>query len=145
MLYMIGAVQISTYPFSVDGVSRSHSADLAKKPVLNGLKPVEFMGEGDDRLHLRGQLLPHKLGGLRELEALREHMTKGASLPVMRGDGVRLGTFVIKRISDNHSELLGDGVGGIVKIRIALEKVPGNGNVSPQIIPSILRLFDFLG
>ena len=145
MLYMIGAIQVDTFPFSVDSVSRSASADIATKPLLNGLKGAEFMGEGDDRLTLRGQLLPAKIGGLNELEALREHMRKGAALPVMRGDGVRLGTFAITNLRDNHNHLLRDGVGALVRYTITLKKVPANPATSQQVIPNLLQLFDLLG
>lgn len=145
MLYMIGAVQLDTFPFSVDGVSRSGSADIAFKPLLNGLKGAEFMGEGDDDLSLRGQLLPAKIGGLSELEALRAQMTQGAALPVMRGDGLRLGTYAITDLRENHSELLRDGVGFIVRVSISMKKVPAGQSAGLQVIPALLQLFDLLG
>jgi phage protein U len=145
MLYMIGAVQIDTFSFSIDGASRSASADIATKSLLNGLKGAEFMGEGDDKLSLRGQLSPAKIGGLAELEALREHMKQGAALPVMRGDGTRLGTFMITGLRENHSHLLRDGVGAVVKVSISLKKVPAERSAGTQLIPALLQLFDILG
>lgn len=145
MLYMIGAIQVDTFPFSVDSVRRSASADIATKPLLNGLKGAEFMGEGDDRLTLRGKLLPAKIGGLTELEAVREHMRRGAALPVMRGDGVRLGTFAITNLRDGHDYLLRDGVGAEIRYTITLKKVPADPAVTQQIIPNLLQLFDLLG
>lgn len=145
MLYMIGAVQVDTFPFAVDGVSRSGSADIATKPLLNGLKGAEFMGEGDDRLHMRGQLLPAKIGGLGELETLRAQMAQGAALPVMRGDGTRLGTFVITNLRETHDHLLRDGVGAVIKVSISLKKVPGERSAGTQVIPALLQLFDILG
>ncbi|MEO0980728.1 MAG: phage tail protein [Pseudomonadota bacterium] len=144
MLYMIGAIQLDTFPFSLDGVRRSASADIATKPLLNGLKGAEFMGEGDDRLTLRGKLLPAKIGGLTELEALREHMRQGAALPVMRGDGERLGTFAIMSLRDSHDHLLRDGIGAEIRYTITLKKVPQNPAISQQILPNLLQLFDLL-
>lgn len=144
MLYMIGAIQVDTFPFSVDSVARTASADIATKPLLNGLKGAEFMGEGDDRLTLRGQLLPGKIGGLTELEALREHMRQGAALPVMRGDGERLGTFAITHLRDHHNHILRDGVGAVVRYSITLKKVPQNQATTQQTIPALLQLFDLL-
>jgi len=145
MLYMIGAVQVDTFPFSVDGVSRSGSADIATKPLLNGLKGAEFMGEGDDRLNMRGQLLPAKIGGLPQLEALRSAMNQGAALPVMRGDGTRLGTYMITNLRENHDHLLRDGIGAVVKVSISLKKVPAERSAGTQVIPALLQLFDILG
>jgi len=145
MLYMIGAVQVDTFPFSVDGVSRSGSADIATKPLLNGLKGAEFMGEGDDKLSLRGQLLPARIGGLAELEALRALMNQGAASPVMRGDGTRLGSYMITGLRENHRHLLRDGVGAVVKVSISLKKVPAERSAGTQVIPALLQLFDVLG
>lgn len=145
MLYMIGAVQVDTFPFSVDGASRSASADIATKPLLNGLKGAEFMGEGDDKLYLRGQLLPAKIGGLGELEALRALMSQGAGSPVMRGDGTRFGTYMITDIRENHKHLLRDGVGAVVQVSISLKKVPAERSAGTQLIPALLQLFDILG
>ncbi|MCX2722625.1 phage tail protein [Roseibium salinum] len=141
---MIGAIEIDTFPFSVDGVTRTASADIATKPLLNGLKGAEFMGEGDDKLYLRGQILPSKIGGLTELEALHEHMRQGAALPVMRGDGRRLGTFAITDIRETHQELLRDGVGYVVRHSITLKKVPPQREAGNQVVSYLLQLFDAL-
>lgn len=145
MLYMIGAVAVDTYPFAFDAVSRSGSADIAFKPLLNGLKGAEFMGEGDDTLSMRGQLLPAKIGGLPQLEALRSHMNQGAALPVMRGDGVRLGTYMLVSLRDNHTDLLRDGIGARVRVSVSLKKVPAHQSTGLQVIPALLQLFDLLG
>ncbi|MEP3049406.1 MAG: phage tail protein [Roseibium sp.] len=145
MLYMIGAIQIDTVPLSIETASRSHGADFATKPVLNGLKDMEFMGEGDDVLTLRGQILPTKIGGTAELESVREHMTKGAALPVMRGEGTRLGSFVITSLKETHRELLRGGVPFILRHSITLKKVPAQSETGRQTIPALLKLFDLLG
>eukprot|EP00903_Cladosiphon_okamuranus_P001614 g1612.t1 len=136
---------VDTFPFSVNSVSRTSSADIATKPLLNGMKGAEFMGEGDDKLTMQGQLLPFKIGGLIELEALREHQKQGTPLPVMRGDGVRLGTFMITSLRERHRELLRSGVGAVVQVSISLKKVPERQSSGPQLIPTLLQLFDILG
>ncbi|MBG6205374.1 phage protein U [Labrenzia sp. EL_126] len=145
MLYMIGAVQIDTFPFSANNVTRRSSADWATKPLLNGLKNAEFMGEGDDYLTLRGHLLPAKIGGLTELEMIRGHMTSGAALPVMRGDGTPLGTFAIMSLQERHSDLLRDGIGAQIRYTIRLKKVPPDRSTMQQVIPSLLQIFNLLG
>jgi len=144
MLYMVGAVQIDTAPFSIDGVDRSHQADIAQKPLLRGLKGAEFMGEGDDVLTLRGQILPTKIGGTAELEAMRDHMVKGAALPVMRGDGTKLGSFMITGIRERHREILRDGTPFVLRHTITLKKVPEDRATGQQTVPALLRLFDLL-
>lgn len=147
MLFMLGALSIDVYPFNADTVMRSDSADIASKPVLSGLKAAEIMGPGDNTITLRGQLLPSKIGGLGEFESLREHKNKGARLPLMRGDGTRLGTYMITRIHENHRQILADGNGGVIRHSVTLKQVPEDraGIGGGQTIPALLELFNFLG
>ncbi len=70
MLYLLGAVALDTVPFSIDEVDRTAVADFAVKPLIGTAPGREFMGEGDDTIVLSGQLLPERIGGLTELEAL---------------------------------------------------------------------------
>nr|WP_210259488.1 phage tail protein [Devosia sp. 1635] len=144
VLYSIGSLTLDTRPFSVDDVARSAAADFATKPLMGSLPGREFMGEGDDKITLSGQLLPFKTGGLTELEVAHGFRRSGQRLPVMRGDGKMFGWFAIESIQENHSDLMRDGVGFVVKHTISLVKVGPEG-ASPNIIGSILSLFGAMG
>jgi len=141
MLYIIGALTMDTMPFNVDKVSRDAGADIVSKPVIGGLKPKEFMGEGDDNITLSGQLLPSKIGGLNELEAAHSMRVSGTRFPLMRGDGARLGWFAITRISEGHKHLMRNGVGFVVKHSITMTKVQSDTGAGQQIISGLLSLF----
>jgi phage protein U len=145
MLYMIGSVQIDTYPFSIDSLSRKTAADIALKPLLNGRKSVEFMGPGDDVLTLSGKILPVVHGGRADLEKVRGHIESGTKLPVMQGNGVRLGMFVIKSLDETHQELLMDGTPFVIRHRMELLKVDEDAAASQAALPDILSLFDGIG
>jgi len=145
MLYTLGAIELDTFPLAPDTMTREASADIAKKPVIEGLKNAEFMGEGDDTITLSGHLFPSKIGGLVELEALHEMRRNGAKAPLLRGDGRRMGTFQITRIRETHKELLRDGVGAVIKFDLVLEKVPSDSGTNRQTISSLLSLFGVLG
>lgn len=140
MLYSIGALTLDTRPFSVETVQRSTSADFADKATMGGIAAREFMGEGEDKLTLSGQLLPFKIGGLTELEMAHSMRRAGQKLPVLRGDGVRLGWYVIDKIGENHEELMRDGVGFFIKYTIDMTKVSADG-ASKSVITTILSLF----
>ncbi|MBP1852108.1 phage tail protein [Rhizobium halophytocola] len=143
MLYSIGALTIDTQPFSVTDVQRSARADFAAKALIGAMPSREFMGEGDDTLTLSGQLLPYRLGGLTELEMAHGLRQSGQRLPVLRGDGKRLGWFVIDSISENHRDIMRDGVGFTVAHEISLVKVSPEG-ASTSVISTILSLFGAL-
>lgn len=144
MLYQIGPISMDTFPFNADKFKRKASADIAKKPVIGTLKPKEFMGEGDEQITLSGQLLPSKIGGLSELDALDNFRTGGASLPVIRGDGVSLGWYIIENVSEDHTELMRDGVGFKVSYSISLTKSQPDGG-AVGIIGAVLDLFELSG
>ncbi len=143
MLYSIGTIQIDTRPFSIDAVERSASADFALKPFLGSLPGREFMGEGEDKLTISGKLLPSKVGGLTELEALHAFRMSGERLPVRRGDG-KFGWYVIEDIRESHSSLGRDGIGFEVAHSVTLAKVSPDG-ASPNIIGALLSIFGAIG
>jgi hypothetical protein len=146
MLYQIGTLSLDTRPFNADEMDRSASADFAVKPLISGLPGREFMGEGDDKITLSGQLLPFKTGGLTELEAAHGFRRSGTRLPVMRGDGKAFGWFVIESIRESHGDLMRDGVGFTVKHMIEMTKVePPGASSAGNIIGTLLSLFGALG
>ncbi|MCG6115116.1 MAG: phage tail protein [Mesorhizobium sp.] len=138
---MMGMLMLDTRPFNADEMSREASADIASKPLMGTLPAKEFMGEGDDRITLSGQLLPFKTGGLTELEIAHSMRRRGSRFPLHRGDGYRLGWFAITSISERHKELSRNGVGHIVTHSITMEKVQPDVGAGQQIIFGLLSLF----
>ncbi|MGY6709692.1 MAG: phage tail protein [Rhizobiaceae bacterium] len=141
MLYMIGTLMLDTRPFNADEMSREAGADIASKPLIGRLPGKEFMGEGDDRITLSGQLLPFKTGGLTGLEIAHSMRRRGARFPLHRGDGYRLGWFAITNISERQSHLARNGVGHVVTYSITMEKVQPDAGAGQQIIFGLLSLF----
>ncbi len=141
MLYHVGPVQMDTRPFNTDKFDRRASADIASKPVIGGLKPKESMGEGDETITFSGQLLPSKIGGLTELEAIDQLRREGEALPVMRGDGKSLGWYKIEQVSESHEHLDREGVGFVVKHRIRLTKCEPDTGAAGAVIGMILSIF----
>ncbi|WP_420415136.1 phage tail protein [Roseibium sp.] len=142
---MIGTLAFDTKPFNVDAVTRKGTADLAEKPVISGLAPSEFMGDGGETLKLSGRLLPTKIGGLSELEIAHQMRRSGARVPVSRGDGFRLGTFAITAIEEKHSHLVKGGVGFVVDYSIDLKKVQDDRDGSSGVVQGLLSLFNSMG
>lgn len=145
MLYMIGTLTLDTRPFSADEMDRTSSADLAQKAVIGGLAPSEFMGEGSEEITLSGRLLPTKIGGLTELEIAHEMRRRGARVPLMRGDGVRLGTYAIVSMEERHRDLTRSGVGFTIRYSVTLRKVPPDTGSGQQVVAGLLSLFAALG
>ncbi len=142
MLYMLGALQLDTFPFNADQVQISSKADIAKKKVIGGISPGEFMGDGGKTLTISGQILPLKIGGLTQLDMADQMRKSGEVFPVMRGDGIRLGNFAIKSMSETHKHLARNGVGHVVTHRLTLQQEPDESQSSPGLVPDLLSIFD---
>ena len=144
MLFNVGPVAFDTEPFNADKFVRTTGADIAKKSTVGGLKPKEHMGEGDEIIKLSGQLLPAKIGGLTELEAIDDLRLSGVPQPVVRGDGKSYGWFLIERGQETHKELMANGVGFIVTYSVTMTKSEPDV-AAPSVVQSIYSLFDVLG
>jgi uncharacterized protein len=141
MLYMIGPITVDAFPFSADAVSIEGTTDYAKKDLLGRLPAREFVGEGDETLTVKGQVLPTKIGGLSEIEALHGLRRNGERVFVMRGDGAVKGWYAIEHITENHEMLAASGVGQVVKHEIKLVMVdPPDGGAGAGIIGDLIGL-----
>lgn len=145
MMYLLGAVMIDFKPFSADAIRRDSSGSLVAKPVMGGRQRKENVGEGEDDLTISGSLLPNRIGGLTQLEVLHSMRRNGARFPVMRGDGTRLGWYAIKAMTEEHTDLMSDGVGFELQYTVVLEQAeerPGDGQ---SVIAGLLSLFSLNG
>lgn len=131
MLYMVGGVMIEVVGFNITETDGSAEAGFAEKAVVGRRPVLEAVGEGPETLSLSGRLFPHKFGGLSEVEALQSQRQAQIAIPVLRGDGVPLGFFVITGLTQKHSKLDREGVGRVVDIEIKLKRsdLPSAGDV----------------
>jgi phage protein U len=141
MLYMIGPVTVDVFPFNADAVGVEGTTDYAKKDLLGRLPAREFVGEGDETLTLKGQVLPSKLGGLSSIEALHGMRRQGERTFVMRGDGRVMGWYAVEHISEQHEMLGPNGVGQVVKHEVKLIMVdPPGSDAGAGIIGDLIGL-----
>lgn len=147
MLYSIGPVIIDTFPLPAMTADRTYATDFVAKDVLGApvARPREYVGEGDEKLVIKGTILPVpalRLAGLVMLDMLHGVRRAAEPQPVMRGDFTVLGFYVVEAISEGHEFLDFTGVGSIVHHEITLTKVPGLSYASSYtLIGSILSLF----
>lgn len=141
MLYMLGTLSLLTGGMSIDAMERNTSASIATKPLIGAYQAHEFTGEGDEEITLSGQILPQVLGGMNELETLHQMRRAGTRFPVLRGDGWRPGWFVITAISEQHREIVGNGVGFVVQHSITMVRTEADAGSGQQIVSGLLALF----
>ena len=145
MQYLLGAVGIDTRPLSADSVRRQATGGLVAKPTMGGRQRKEKTGEGEDDITITGTLLPSRIGGLTELEALHAMRRASTRFPLMRGDGTRLGWYAIKDITEDHREIGRDGVGFEVQYSVTMEQAGEEAGAAQSVISGLFSLFSALG
>jgi uncharacterized protein len=141
MMYLLGAVALDTRPLSADALTRTSSGSLVAKPVMGGRQRKENTGEGDDEITITGSLLPARIGGMSELEILHAMRRAGSRFPLMRGDGMALGWFAIKTMTEQHDDLQKNGVGFQVVYSVTLEQADPQTGDGQTVISALLSLF----
>ena len=121
MLFQLGGLQIDQ-GFNAHETSRDAAADFAAKDLLGTRKSREFVGEGDDKFTLTGELFPHRLGGLDELGTLDAMRASGQPQILVRGDGSNLGWWLIENVTEKSKFLDRSGVGRHIEVEIKLVK-----------------------
>lgn len=141
MLYFLGNVRIDTFPFSVSEVQEEGEASIVSKGVLGRPPAKEFTAPADEVLTLTGEILPHKIGGMDELNELRAMRDRGERFRVERGDGVGLGWFSITSISKSHRDIMADGVGFRVGHTIKLTETERSREDGQATLQKLFSLF----
>jgi hypothetical protein len=122
VLYILGPFVFEVAPFNVNAITKSSTTDYAWKPIFGGPKPAEYVGEGSETIQMQGRLFPEALGGLHEMKQLQGMRSNGLPHPLMRGDGERLGWFVIEKIEEQSTHLDQSGVPRMIEFQIDLRR-----------------------
>ncbi|WP_421211443.1 phage tail protein [Aeromonas enteropelogenes] len=92
-----------------------------------GARPAyQYLGPDDETSTLSGVLLPELTGGPVSLDMLNLMGDSGRAIPLIQGDGVMRGSFVIEGISTTRSEFFADGTARKIEFTIKLKRVDDN-------------------
>ena len=92
-----------------------------------GARPsYQYLGPDDELSTLSGVLYPELTGGPVSLDMLNSMGDSGQAFPLIQGDGVMRGSFVIEGISTTRSEFFQDGSARKIEFSIKLKRVNDN-------------------
>ena len=123
VMMMLGA-----YPFMLDTAAFQQLKRISeyrwKELDRIGRKPAQqYIGPGADQITLSGEILPHWKGGLYQVDAMRAQAARGKPLVLLEGyGGFVLGTWVILKIEETKSELMGDGSPRVIDFSMTLSE-----------------------
>lgn len=83
----------------------------------------QFVGAGDDTINLSGVLAPELTGGAVALDELREMANAGAAWPLVDGNGVVYGQWVIESLNESKSIFMADGSPRRIEFQLCLARV----------------------
>lgn len=145
VLYTFGLFTFELYPMNVHEVSHNTASDWARKEIAGAANYREWVGEGDEEVHLKGRVFPHFFakhtrdpigplpgspntsGGLGHLDVLDNIRRLGQAHALGRGGQnvhYHLGWFIIESLRRGHSFLAPDGIGQLIEFEATFQRVP---------------------
>lgn len=89
-----------------------------------GQRPAaQFIGPGDEKITLSGELRPEITGGAISLMTIRLLADEGMAWPLIGGSGMIYGMYVIESISNTHSEFFPNGTASKIMFTLSLLRV----------------------
>lgn len=119
-----GMLQFEVYPLNFHELDHRTATDWARKEIAGAPIHREYVGEGDEELHLRGRVFPYRLGGLGELEIMEQMRRDGEAHLITRSDGWRLGWYVMERLVRSHLFINPNAVGRQINFEAQFARVP---------------------
>lgn len=89
-----------------------------------GERPAsQFVGLGEDKITLRGTLLPIFTGGRIKLDLLRWMAKTGKAWPLIEGSGRMYGWYVVESISETSEDFMSTGHANKIDFSMSLKRV----------------------
>lgn len=89
-----------------------------------GLRPAaQFIGPGDEKITLSGELRPEITGGAVSLTTVRLLADQGMAWPLIGGSGMIYGMYVVESIVNTHSEFFPNGTASKITFTLNLKRV----------------------
>ena len=100
-----------------------------------GARPAyQFTGPDDETTVLSGTLYPELTGGPVSLDLIHEMAATGQAFPLIQGDGVMRGYFVIERTSVTRSEFFSDGTARKLEFTMNLKRVDDESSLGNKLL-----------
>ncbi len=84
---------------------------------------AQFIGSGDEKITLSGELRPEITGGAVSLLTLKAMADEGRAWPLIGGNGKIYGMYVTESVAATHSEFYSDGSARKITFTLSLLRV----------------------
>ncbi len=124
MMMALGQFVFSLRTLAYQQLQRSTAWRHATNSRVGARSASQFVGPGDDALNLDGLLLPEITGnGRPPLDTLRDMADQGKGWPLVDGNGVVYGAWVIESVNETSTLFFADGTPRRIEFALALQRV----------------------
>lgn len=123
MMMAFGQFVFSLPTMAYQELQRQTSWRHASNSRVGARPSRQFVGAGDDTLNLSGVLAPELTGGTAALDEVREMANTGAAWPLVDGNGIVYGQWVIESLNESKSIFMADGTARRIEFQLQLTRV----------------------
>ncbi|MBU2709296.1 phage tail protein [Zooshikella marina] len=106
---------------------QTHHYRWSQQERISNTPTHQYIGPGQQSLTLKGVIYPYYLGGLEQVEQLRNEAGRGKPFLLVEGTGSVLGHFVIESIESEQTYFLEDGRPQKITFQLSLSRY-GDGD-----------------
>ncbi len=122
MLAALGMFVFSTDSALFDQLDRDRDWRHARTPRFGARPAGQFLGPGEDKIVLRGTLVPELAGSYSAIETLAQMADDGDAYQLADGTGTLFGAFTIDRLSEQHGAIIDNGKARVIGFTIELSR-----------------------
>ena len=123
MLMALGQFIFSLPTLAYDNIKRSTAWRHPSHSRVGARPAYQFVGPGDESIHISGVLIPTLIGRAASLDELREMAHTGQAWALVAGTGVVLGAYVIEHMDETGTYHIDNGAAQRIEFSLQLKRV----------------------
>lgn len=123
MMMAFGQFVFSLHTLAYQELQRSTAWRHPSNSRIGARPARQYLGPGDDTITLQGVLAPEFTGSKVSLDQIREMGAVGSAWPLVDGNGIVHGQFVIESLSETSTIFLDNGAARRIEFQIQLARV----------------------
>ena len=123
MLMALGPFIFSLPTLAYDNLKRSTAWRHPSHSRVGARPAHQFLGPGDESIHLSGVLVPTLVGSAASLDELREMAHTGQAWALVSGTGQVFGAFVIESLDETGTFHIDNGAAQRIEFSLQLKRV----------------------
>lgn len=120
MMMSYGTFVFSLSTLAYQELQRQQAWRFGASERIGARAALQYLGEGEETIELTGLLAPELTGTRDSLDTLRELAADGQALPLVDGNGVVYGSYVLTSLRESQSIFFADGTPRRIEFTISL-------------------------